>query len=151
MPSKAATSTLTPPAGDDGFTNWDAALRAARTAPGGAPDLVVVLTDGNPTVWGVPVVTATVVTGLDQIVAGVRAANALKAHGTRVVAIGVGDAFEVAATNLAAISGPSAGADYSLTSFAGLPETLARLAGQLCPVPPSVESEPEVSAPRFTG
>lgn len=153
---RAAIAALAPPSGGDGFTNWDAALHAALAAPGGVPDLVVMLTDGNPTVWGVPAVTATVVTGLDQIVAGVRAANALKAHGTRVVAIGVGDAFEVAATNLAAISGPSAGADYSVTSFAGLPETLARLAGELCPPepepePPSSTGEPEPVTPRFTG
>ncbi|MEI8002656.1 MAG: vWA domain-containing protein, partial [Actinomycetes bacterium] len=144
---RAAIAALTPPAGDDGFTNWDAGLRAAAAAPGARADVVVVLTDGSPTVMGVPAVYPPVVTDLDQIAAGVRAANALKVQGIRVVAVGVGDAFEVAAPNLVAISGPVEGSDVTRTSFAGLPAVFAGLAGALCPTPepptPPAPPEPE--------
>ncbi len=96
-----------------GWTNWEAGLGGASsgyvvpgaTAPGGDTpsdaDIVIVITDGSPTVPGPPELGWTVD---DPVNYGVRAADAIKADGdTRVVAIGVGSAVDVA--NLERITG----------------------------------------------
>jgi hypothetical protein len=153
---KASIAALTGTAGNEQFTNWDAALRAAAAD---ASDVVLLFTDGNPTVYGVPAVFPPVVTGLDQIEGGVLSANALKAAGTRVVAIGIGDAADISEPNLRAVSGPVEGSDYAVTSFAGLEQVFADLADALCPkpAPPPIIVEPEIVLapvpvePRFTG
>ena len=88
-------------------TNWDAGLRAAAQTD---PDLVIMLTDGNPTVWGA----GTQAQGsansnqLADVEAAIFAANALKNTGARVVALGVGDGVSAtsgAEWNLRAVSG----------------------------------------------
>ena len=151
---KAAVSALTLPAGDGRFTNWDAALRSVV----GQSDVVVLFTDGNPTVHGVPAVFPPVQTGLDQIDAGVLSANAVKASGARVLAVGVGNVDEVAPDNLAAVSGPVEGSDYAITTFADVGTVFRALADALCPRPgppvvvsPAPEPEPAAPTPRFTG
>ncbi|PWD50969.1 hypothetical protein C8046_10205 [Serinibacter arcticus] len=100
-------------------TNWDAGLyQVAQAQASGATnrryDMLVVLTDGNPTSFG---------TGnnpsqdgdnrLRDIEAGVFSANLVKASGTRIVAVGVGGgAGGDSNRNLIAISGPQQGTDY---------------------------------------
>jgi hypothetical protein len=126
--AKNAIDVLHRTAGNDAYTNWDAALRAA--AP--AADVVVVFTDGNPTVFGVPPVFPPVETTLDQLEAGVTSANAVKARGTRVIAVGIGDVTDISKPNLRAISGPVESSDYAITTFADLGTVFHRLADELC-------------------
>jgi hypothetical protein len=125
---KQAIDALAGASGGDGYTNWDAALRAVPSSA----DVAVVFTDGNPTVFGVPPVFPPVMTGLDQIEAGVASANTVKARGTRVVAVGIGDVNDISARNLQAISGPVEGSDYAITTFADLGRVFHRLADDLC-------------------
>jgi hypothetical protein len=151
---RAAILALARPDGTDRHTNWDAALRATV----GRADLVVLLTDGNPTVHGVPAVYPPVVTGPEQVAAAVASANAVKAAGARIVAIGVGDPAQQSPTNLALVSGPVAGVDHTVTTVSGLTAVWRALAAAVCPPsppppppgPPSPEPPP-VPGPRFTG
>lgn len=89
------------------YTNWDQALKAVADA---APhyDAVVVITDGNPTVWGTSP-DNTVDTTLREVEYGIFSANLVKHENTRVIAFGVGDGVSSAASglNLRAISGPT--------------------------------------------
>jgi len=121
-------------------------------------DVVVLFTDGNPTVYGVPAVFPPVLTGLDQVEGGVLSANAVKAAGIRVLAVGVGDLADIAPVNLQAVSGPVENSDYAITTFADVQRVFRSLADALCPKPQEPEvpvvTEPEivtVPPPRFTG
>lgn len=149
---KAAITALSRPHGDDRYTNWDAAFRSVV----GQSDVVVLFTDGNPTVHGVPAVYPPVLTGLDQLDTGVLSANAVKAAGARVMAVGVGDLDQLSKENLALVSGPVEGTDYAVTSFADVRVVFRSLADAVCPRPdgpvevgPAPEPGPVV--PRFTG
>lgn len=86
-------------------TNWDAGLWAtAQNAK--QYDLVVVLTDGNPTFSGIE---STVGPGTStyfrELEAAVFSANAVKAQGARIINVGIGEGLN-ADNNLAATSGP---------------------------------------------
>ena len=148
---KAAIAALSRPNGDDRYTNWDAAFRSVV----GQSDIVVLFTDGNPTVHGVPAQYPPVLTDLDQLDAGVLSANAVTAAGARVLAVGVGDLDALSKDNLALVSGPVEGADYAVTTFADVPTVFRNLADTLCPRPeiPIVVSPapPLPLVPRFTG
>ena len=151
---KAAITALSRPDGVDRYTNWDAAFRSVV----GQSDVVVLFTDGNPTVYGVPAVYPPVLTGLDQLDAGVLSANAVKAAGARVMAVGVGDLDQLSKENLALVSGPEEGTDYAVTTFADVRTVFRALADTLCPRPevpvevsPAPEPEPVPLTPRFTG
>lgn len=149
---KQAIQALTRPDADDRFTNWDAAFRSVV----GESDIVVLFTDGNPTVHGVPAVFPPVLTGLDQLDAGVLSADAVKAAGARVMAVGVGDLDQLSKTNLALVSGPVEGSDFAVTSFADVDTVFHDLADALCPrpeVPVAVSPAPDPPPvmPRFTG
>lgn len=149
---KASISALTRPNGVDRYTNWDAAFRSVV----GQSDIVVLFTDGNPTVHGVPAQYPPVLTDLDQLDAGVLSANTVKAAGARVLALGVGDLEALSKDNLALVSGPVEGADYAVTTFADVRTVFRDLADALCPrpdIPIQVSSTPEPTPliPRFTG
>ncbi|AWL33132.1 VWA domain-containing protein [Streptomyces albidoflavus] len=89
-------------------TNWDQGLYAVAKAPT-RYDLTVVLTDGNPTRFSKPIEGDGSRTHFADTEGGIFAANAVKAQGTRVVAVGVGRGVEgVSGLNLRAISGPEA-------------------------------------------
>ncbi|GGZ22190.1 VWA domain-containing protein [Streptomyces nitrosporeus] len=121
-------------------TNWDQGLYAvAKAEP--HYDAVVVLTDGNPTYWDNPRQGDGSHTHFADVEGGIFAANAVKAEGSRVVAVGVGRGVEgVSGLNLRAISGPEAfdgtnplTADYYQTAdFAGAGEALTELALSNC-------------------
>lgn len=147
---KGAITALTRPNGVDRYTNWDAAFRSVV----GQSDIVVLFTDGNPTVHGVPAQYPPVLTDLDQLDAGVLSANAVKAAGARVLAVGVGDLDALSKDNLALVSGPVEGADYAVTTFADVRSVFRNLADALCPrpeIPIQVSPEPPPLVPRFTG
>jgi hypothetical protein len=147
---KGAIAALSLPEGEARYTNWDAAFRSIV----GQSDIVVMFTDGNPTVHGVPAEFPPVVTGFEQIEAGVLSANAVKVSGARVLAVGVGNVDELSKRNLAAISGPEEGSDYVITTFAGVRTVFRDLAGALCSrpeTPVTTEVEPLPIVLRFTG
>ena len=120
-------------------TNWEEGIRAVQTAPVAAtpaPDLLVVLTDGEPTVHADDLGANTVINN-DDMAGGVASANLLKAAGTRVLAVGVGPSVTVPGLQL--ISGPTAfngtnisTADYLTTSFADLNASLRSFATAIC-------------------
>jgi hypothetical protein len=151
---KAAIASLTETSGDDRYTNWDAAFRSVTPT-----DIVVLFTDGNPTVHGVPAVFPPVVTELDQLEGGVLSANMVKSAGIRVLAVGVGDVADIAPVNVRAVSGPVENSDYAITTFADVDRVFRDLADALCPTPqppePPIVTEPEIVVvpvpPRFTG
>ncbi|MGW4803230.1 vWA domain-containing protein [Kitasatospora sp. NPDC004272] len=92
-------------------TNWDTALwSVARAAP--VYDAVVVLTDGNPTRFADDAQGDGSRTHFRDVENGVFSANAVKAEGSRLIALGVGKGVEgVSGLNLRAISGPTAYTD----------------------------------------
>lgn len=130
-----------------GGTNWDRGLAQVGTGY----DLVLFVTDGRPTAYGVPgqqgnhdLGTRTDAIDLER--AGASAA-ALQAAGTRIVALGVGES--VNASNLRVISGPDAGSDYHLVGdYEDLPATLQEAALGNCAQPePSPSAGPSTTAP----
>src|SRR6185436_15079033 len=114
-----------------GATNWDSGLFQIAASPT-TFDVVLMLTDGNPTVYGPNAEGPTANTRFREVTNGVFSANALKALGTRVVAVGVGAGVTGAADNLAAITGPVAGSDYVQTNFGALGTLLRTIALSTC-------------------
>lgn len=95
-----------------GGTNWDQGLAKAANA-GQDFDLVILLTDGNPTVYEAPFRGTSGYNSLQDVDAGILSANQLKAAGSRIVAIGVGPAITSASElNLRAVSGTTINSDY---------------------------------------
>ncbi len=99
------------PGGQDGGTNWDRAF-ATVAQQTQQYDIVVVITDGNPTFYGDPVQGPGNRTRFREVENGIFSANAIKAKSTRMFAVGVGAGIGGAPDNLRAISGPVAGSDY---------------------------------------
>lgn len=111
-------------------TNWDAALRAVENV---SLDVVVLVTDGSPTLSGRRYDEHhSALRGSTEdaaLRASVRVADRIKAKGTRIVAVGVGD---VAEKGLQAIAGPKRGSDWFAGDFASLGTSLRTVAGALC-------------------
>ena len=118
--------------GADGGTNWEAALTDVLHQQA---DLVVLVTDGTPTVFGAGIEGSDPAGGHPDFdpaafAAGLDVANQLKRKGTRVVAVGVGD---VDLDQLRKVSGPEEGSDYFLgADFASLGQSLSDVATELC-------------------
>jgi hypothetical protein len=115
-----------------GSTNWDAALQDAAKAD---VDVIVFVTDGNPTVNQSGGSGSD--TTIQDIAYGVASANLAKhpemdpkGATQRIIAVGVGD---LAPTNLIAVSGPVEGEDYTTTTDpAELAAVLAKIASDIC-------------------
>ncbi|MFE4198676.1 VWA domain-containing protein, partial [Paenarthrobacter sp. NPDC056912] len=113
-----------------GGTNWDQGFVAAADS-GIHYDMVVLLTDGNPTMYGTnPIDNASAINSLQDVDAGILAANQLKAQGTRVLAMGAGPALTPESElNLRAVSGVVEDSDYfraaNFTDAAGILAALA--------------------------
>jgi len=117
-----------------GSTNWDGGMNLAANA---GVDVVVFITDGNPTYRDTPTGTSS---GGDvdllDLTAGVASANKVKtigkssSAGATILAVGAGTG--VTAENLAAVSGPNEGDDYVTSSVAGLDAKLQAIANKLC-------------------
>ncbi|TGO04929.1 LPXTG cell wall anchor domain-containing protein [Serinibacter arcticus] len=121
-------------------TNWDRGLY--QTASKGH-DVVILLTDGNPTRYGTGQNQGSdVLNRFREVEEAVFSANAVKSSGTRVLALGVGSGVERAAAglNLRAVSGPTRysgsnimAADYfQESSYASAAEALKSLALEGC-------------------
>jgi uncharacterized repeat protein (TIGR01451 family) len=130
-----------------GSTNWEAAFQEVREANAAGPvaDLVVLVTDGDPTARnhppGRPV--ADLVEGeAEALRRAAQQADLVKDQGSHVLALGVGAAVTnpASARRLTAISGPGqypgaafSSADYTLLQdFDDLGQALRRIAIELC-------------------
>jgi len=120
------------------YTNWDRGIYQVAEQQADLPagqkmyDLVIVLTDGNPTRYGAGTGTTGSPTRFAEVEQAIFSANALKARGTRVVAVGVGDGVTDAQPNLAAISGPIENSDYFTVGWAQAAATLSQFAVNSC-------------------
>ncbi len=109
-----------------GATNWQAALAAVQPLD---LDVVVLITDGQPTTYGVPAQDDRE-QALPQAAA---AADTLKSAGTRVVAVGI-ELDTSAAANLAAVTGPAVDQDYFASDTRGLLRQLYNIVASSCGV-----------------
>ncbi len=137
----------------EGGTNWDRGI--AQVAENGQRfDIAIVITDGLATFYGTgnnPAGPGSF-TRFVETEQAVFSANALKAEGTRVLAVGVGDGISGHAHNLRAVSGPNgytAGAsantaDYFQTGWRQLAPLLENLAkGATCQATVTVDKVAE--------
>lgn len=124
-----AIDALTLPSGQ--FTNWDAGIFQMVDTPTIYAEAFV-LTDGDPTAMGstgTPDSSGGVATRFRTVENGIFSANALKAKGTRVVAVGIeNNASDGSVANLKAISGPVRGSDFFVIGFDDLDGLLTHLA-----------------------
>ena len=120
--------------GDGSATNWEAALVAARELD---LDVVILVTDGFPNVYGNPAQE-----GPEAVTAAMTAANQLKSDGTRVAAVGI-DLASGGEENLRVITGPGLGNDYYITDTAGLLRQLYGIVANSCGVPIAALPQPE--------
>jgi len=118
---------------DSGGTNWD---RGLGQLGGTNHDLVLFVTDGKPTAYGVPGSeqgntdrgTRTDQVDIDK---AIESANALKSQGTKVVGLGVGS--EINEGNIKLVSGQTSGDDYYVVSdYSELAEQLREIATKSC-------------------
>ncbi|WP_209373754.1 SpaA isopeptide-forming pilin-related protein [Brevibacterium renqingii] len=118
---------------DSGGTNWD---RGLGQLDGTDHDLVLFVTDGKPTAYGVPGSergntdrgTRTDQIDIDK---AIESANALKSQGTKIVGLGVGS--EINEANIKLVSGQTAGEDYYVVSdYSVLTEQLREIATKSC-------------------
>lgn len=121
------------------YTNWDAGLWQIA-ASGIDYDVVIVLTDGDPTRYGRPTAVALpggtgVTTRFLDVENGAFSANAMKATTDdllphpALLAVGINVSGAGSTANLRAISGPS---EYYTTDFASLGDVLDGLAHEQC-------------------
>ena len=117
-----------------GYTNWDQAFQDAGSA---GVDVVVVVTDGNPTIHQGGSTNSS--TGIADITYAIASANHAKnpghvAGGTgsqTMMAVGVGGG--IATDNLKAISGPNEGTDWTAAADpAALAQVLKDVASKIC-------------------
>ncbi|MCB0921292.1 MAG: VWA domain-containing protein [Actinobacteria bacterium] len=115
-----------------GATNWDRGMyQVAQSAS--AYDVAVVITDGNPTVYGSPDQGPGNFTRFREVENGIFSANAIKAENTRVIAFGVGDGVSGNSANLQSISGQTANSDYFQTdNYQQAGDALKALASANC-------------------
>ncbi|MEN0086011.1 MAG: DUF5979 domain-containing protein [Leifsonia sp.] len=122
------------------YTNWDRGLGQV----GAGFDLVILLTDGNPTTYaggGVDGSNARIA----YVEQGMFSANRIKgALGERLVAVGIG--VDGGAENLRAVSGPTAGSDYFTASDTGFGATLKQLATGSCSNTMTIQKRIETAA-----
>ena len=118
---------------DSGGTNWDRSLGQLNAAH---HDLVLFVTDGKPTAYGVPGSergntdrgTRTDQIDIDK---AIESANELKSQGTKIVGLGVGSGINE--DNIKLVSGQTAGDDYYVISdYSGLTEQLREIATKSC-------------------
>jgi uncharacterized repeat protein (TIGR01451 family) len=123
---------LTRVATASGGTNWDQGLsQLVRT---GQPhyNAVLFITDGDPTTWGPNNNGSGTSTDDTTVNAAITSANAVKATGTRVIAVGVSNTTGPSVQRLQYISGPTRNSDYFVTNWDALQDTLVSIATEAC-------------------
>ena len=123
---------LTRVASASGGTNWDQGL--SQLVKAGQPhyNAVLFITDGDPTTWGPNNNGSGTSTDDTTVNAAITSANAVKAAGTRVIAVGVSNTTGPAVQRLQYISGPTRDSDYFVTNWDALQETLVSIATAAC-------------------
>ncbi|UOE44445.1 hypothetical protein [Agromyces larvae] len=112
------------------YTNWDRGLWS-YFPDREALDVIVVLTDGNPTRYDSPATGAGIDTRFIEMEHSLASANALKASGVAMYSVGIG-AFDDP-DNLIAVSGPIEGSDWStVDDYAELAARLQARASEVC-------------------
>jgi hypothetical protein len=122
------------------LTNWDAAFQDAAKA---GVDVIVFVTDGVPTVHLVGGTPTSGSGGFEDVAYGIAAANLAKypqldqtLTKQRVLGVGVGSG--IAVENLAAVSGPTEGSDYTVAASPdALAAVLKGVATKICPPAPT--------------
>ncbi|MCE7987353.1 MAG: DUF11 domain-containing protein [Caldilinea sp. CFX5] len=125
----------------NGYTNWEAAFAQVENInrDHGVAPLVIFFTDSGPNVYTNQF--GTVVGGNEAVALdeAVQAANRVKAQGSHIFVVGVGDV--TAEARIVAISGPDqhpqqrlpfGQSDYTLTVFAELEQSLSQIVFNLC-------------------
>ncbi|MDQ3274350.1 MAG: VWA domain-containing protein [Actinomycetota bacterium] len=125
--------------GDLGGTNWDAALTTVGALQ---PDVVVLLTDGQPTAHGQPATGGSGPLDPEHLAFAVSGADILKSSGTRIVGLGMGLLPENVG-NLVAVTGPTPGEDFYQTEASGLLDKLYDIASKACGIPVIALPQPE--------
>ncbi len=131
----AITNTIT--GAGNGYTNWDDAMRKVAFNGTENYDIVLFLTDGDPTVNGTNGSNAETTIGFRNLEEGIFSANAVKdmvgpsESRTKIVAVGIGLATN-SDLNLRAISGNTPNDDYFTTDFEQLNSKLREIAEQNC-------------------
>ncbi|MFD4959661.1 SpaA isopeptide-forming pilin-related protein [Microbacterium sp. NPDC058389] len=122
---------LSRPGGNAGATNWDQGLWQVAGDAANKVDVLLVLTDGTPTVYGPNGEGPGSFSRFREVENAVFSANSVKNLGTRVVPVGIG--VGGAEPNLQAISGPTIDSDYYLVAnYAALAAFLQNLAKGQC-------------------
>ncbi len=123
---------LTRVASASGGTNWDQGL--SQLVASGQPhyDAVLFITDGDPTTWGPNNNGSGTSTDDTTVNAAITSANAVKATGTRVIAVGVSNTTGPSVQRLKYISGPTENSDYFITNWDALQDTLVSIATAAC-------------------
>ena len=123
---------LTRVASASGGTNWDQGL-SQLVAPGQPRyNAVLFITDGDPTTWGPNNNGSGTSTDDTTVNAAITSANAVKATGTRVIAVGVSNTTGPSVQRLKYISGPTENSDYFVTNWDALEDTLVSIATATC-------------------
>ena len=123
---------LTRVASASGGTNWDQGLSQLVAAGQPHYNAVLFITDGDPTTWGPNNNGSGTSTDDTTVNAAITSANAVKAAGTRVIAVGVSNTTGPAVQRLQYISGPTRDSDYFVTNWDALQETLVSIATAAC-------------------
>lgn len=125
------------PSSGSGYTNWDDAFRLVKSS-GSGYDLVVFLTDGDPTTYGAEGSVQNTNVQFTMVEQAVLSANAVKAMtgpkggNTRIVVVGI-DMRTNSDLNIKAISGTGLGDDYYLAAnFSALKDKLQQIATRNC-------------------
>jgi len=142
----AVIDSITPPSSSPTqYTNWDAAFRLVSTV---SAQVVVLITDGNPTAYNLsPTVTGSDVT-FETMEAAIASANLAKISPMlpKVIGVGVGDGLSD--ENIKLVSGPTLNDDYFLaTDFNDLLMTLNQVAVLLCGMMICVHEDTLVATP----
>lgn len=122
----------------DQGTNWDAGMwQASQGAASYDYDIVLVLTDGNPTFSGTSPDGTGSLTTFRELERAIFSSNVIKQQDTRIMTVGIGG--NLSNYNLAAVSGPQGYAagktlneiDYVVTDWSALKELLEKFAAGL--------------------
>ena len=121
-----------PQSSSDYYTNWDAGLSQIESGY----DVVLFLTDGEPTRYGSNASGSGSSATLQNVEEAIHSANKVKATNAKVIAVGIGMG---SGNSLAAdkqrrklISGTDEGSDYFTTEFSNLGQTLKTMATKDC-------------------
>ena len=115
-----------------GGTNWDQGLSQLIAAGQPHYNAVLFITDGDPTTWGPNNNGSGTSTDDTTVNAAITSANAVKATGTRVIAVGVSNTTGPSVQRLQYISGPTRNSDYFVTNWDALEDTLVSIATAAC-------------------